>query len=254
MDNINKNFLDSLDLHDKEMEKHIPYVLQDLWELGSIPVYIYRLIDKNVNKKDINTIIDFGCGKGAVLIYLATKFNFKGLGIDIMPEFIKSAIQYSIENSVDNRIDFKTDDILKAIGRNEKYDIVIYGYDSDILGNVYDSISQLQNSISDSGYLILEIAFTPDGKERTEGLPTEKELLEQFDKSDLKTIDNIFWDTTKIRTINNRNNNHINKRIQELKKIYPEQTRIFERYMSNQIDECKMIENEVICSTWIMKK
>lgn len=254
MENINKDFLDSLDLLDKEMEKHIPYVLQDLWELGSIPEYVHKLIDKNVSKKDINTIIDFGCGKGAVLIYLASKFDFNGLGIDIVPEFIKSAIQYSIENSVDNRIDFKTDDILKRISRNEKYDIMIYGYDSEILGDVYNSISQLQNSISDSGYLILEIAFTPDEKERIEGLPTEKELLEQLDKSDLKTIDNIFWDTNKIRTINDQNNNHINKRIQELKKIYPGQTRIFERYMSNQIDECKLIENEVICSTWLMKK
>lgn len=254
MENINKDFLDSLDLLDKEMEKHIPYVLQDLWELGSIPEYVHKLIDKNVSKKDIKTIIDFGCGKGAVLIYLASKFDFNGLGIDIVPEFIKSAIQYSIENSVDNRIDFKTDDILKRISRNEKYDIMIYGYDSEILGDVYNSISQLQNSISDSGYLILEIAFTPDEKERIEGLPTEKELLEQLDKSDLKTIDNIFWDTNKIRTINDQNNNHINKRIQELKKIYPGQTRIFERYMSNQIDECKLIENEVICSTWLMKK
>ena len=254
MENINKDFLDSLDLLDKEMEKHIPYVLLDLRELGSIPEYIYQLIDKNVNKNDINTIIDFGCGKGAVLIYLATKFDFNGLGIDIMPEFIKSAIQYSNENSVDNRIDFKTDDISNYISRNEKYDIVIYGYDSEILGNVYNSISQLQNSISDTGYLILEIAFTPDEKERIEGLPTEKELREQLDKSDLKIIDNIFWDTNKIRVMNKQNNNHINKRIQELKKNYPEQTRIFERYMSNQIEECKMIENEIICSTWIMKK
>lgn len=68
--NSNKDFLDSLDLIDQEMKEHIPYILQDLWELGSIPEYIYLLIDENVDKKGINKIIDFGCGKGAVLIYL----------------------------------------------------------------------------------------------------------------------------------------------------------------------------------------
>lgn len=68
------------------------------------------LIDKNLTKNDINTLIDLGCGKGAVLIYTANKFDYNGPGIDIVPEFIQSAIQFSIEHSVDNRIDFKTDD------------------------------------------------------------------------------------------------------------------------------------------------
>ncbi len=254
MDNTDQDFLDSLDLLDKEMEKYIPFVLQDLWELGSIPEYIYQLIDNNIDTKKIKKIMDFGCGKGAVLSYLAKRMEFQGFGIDIVPEFIEFANQHSIENSVNDRLNFSIGDILEYIGRNEKYDMVIYGYDSGLLGDVYNTISQLQNSISDSGYLILEIAFTLDQKERIEGLPAKKELLEQLDKSVLKTIDKIFWDTNKIRTINNQNNNYINKRIQELKKTYPEQTQIFERYISNQMDECKLIENEMICSTWLMSK
>ena len=254
MDNTDQDFLDSLDLLDKEMEKYIPFVLQDLWELGSIPEYIYQLIDNNIDTKKIKKIIDFGCGKGAVLNYLAKRLEFQGFGIDIVPEFIEFANQHSIENSVNDRLNFSIGDILEYIGRNEKYDMVIYGYDSGLLGDVYNTISQLQNSISDSGYLILEIAFTLDKKERIEGLPAKKELLEQLDKSVLKTVDKIFWDTNKIRTINNQNNNYINKRIQELKKTHPEQTQIFEHYISNQMDECKLIENEMICSTWLMSK
>lgn len=254
MDKINQDFLDSLDLQDKEMEKYIPYVLQDLWELGSIPDYIYRLIDNHVDKKRLKKIIDFGCGKGAVLIYLAKRLNFQGIGIDIVPEFIESANKHSIENSVSDRLEFASMNLLRVIDRPEKYDIVIYGYDSRILGDVYTSINRLQNCISDSGYLILEIAFTPDNKAKIEGLPTETGLLEQLNKSGLEAIDKIYWETDKIRTINNKNNILINKRIEELKKTNPEQTQIFKRYMSNQIDECKLIENEMICSTWILKK
>ncbi len=254
MENTNKDFLNSLDLIDKEMEKHIPYVLKDLWELGSIPEYIYQLIDKNIDKKEVKTIIDLGCGKGAVLIYLANKFDFKGIGVDIVPEFIKSAIQYSIENDVNKRLEFKADDIRNYIGNNKTYNIVIYGYDSGILGDVYQTISQLQNNISNSGFLILEIASTLNGKERIEGLPTEKELVEQLNKSDLKIIDKICWSTDTIRIINHENNKYINQRIEELKEMYPEHILIFDRYMSNQINECNLIENEMICSTWLLKK
>ncbi|MCH9661933.1 MAG: class I SAM-dependent methyltransferase [Bacteroidetes bacterium] len=254
MENINKDFLDSLDLLDKEMEKHIPYVLQDLWELGSIPEYIYQLINDNVDSKRIGKIVDLGCGKGAVLIYLAKRLEFQGLGIDIVSDFIEAAKRHSIENSVNNRLDFVASDFLDYIDQNKKYEIVIYGYDSGILGDVLETITRLQNCISDSGYLILEIAFTPDNKEKIEGLPTERELLEHLDKSDLKIIDKILWHIDTISAINNENNSYINKRIEELKKAYPEKTQIFEQYMSNQIDECKMIENEMICSTWILSK
>lgn len=254
MENSKKDFLDSLDLLDQEMEKYIPYVLQDLLELGSIPDYVFQLINKNVEPKEIKTLIDFGCGKGAVLIYLANRYDFKGFGIDIVPEFINSANQHALKNSVSNRLDFIVGDLLEYLNKKEKYSIVIYGYDSSLLGSVYETVLQLRNSIIDSGYLILEIAFTQDSKNKIEGLPTEKELIEQLDKTDLKIIDKIVWDIEKIKTINDHNNIFINNRIKELKIKDPAKTSIFEKYMNNQIEECKLIENDMTCSTWILKK
>ena len=253
MKKSNNDFFDSLDLIDQEMEEYIPYVLQDLWELGSIPEYIYLLIDKYADKKRINKIIDFGCGKGAVLIYLAARLDFLGLGIDIVPEFIESARQHAIENSVNNKIEFKADDILKCIDTNVKYDVVIYGYDSGILGDVNETILKLKNSLHDSGFLVLEIAFTKDSKNKIEGLPTEKELKKQIDQSGLTVLDRILWDVDKITKINEQNNKFINNRIQELIVKHPEKKQIFKKYMDNQIEECKLIEYEMICSTWILK-
>lgn len=254
MDRKEQDFFDTLDILDREMEKHIPYVLQDLRELGSIPEYIYQLIDKKTDSKRIRKIIDFGCGKGAVLIYLADRLDFQGIGIDMVSEFIESANKHAIEASVGDRLNFISGDILEYITRKEKYDVVIYGYDSGILGDVLQTISQLQNCLSDPGYLIFEIAFTPDDKAKIEGMPSESELLDQLEKSNLEIIDKIFWAKDKIKAINRENNICINKRVEELKKTYPEQSQIFERYMSNQIDECKLIEDEMVCSTWIMKK
>lgn len=253
MESTNKDFLDSLDLTDQQMEEYIPFVLQDLWELGSVPDYIHQLIDKNVDSRKINTIMDLGCGKGAVLIYLANRFDFRGLGIDIVPEFIDSANRHAIENSVDNRLDFIAGNLLNYIDRKEKFDIVIYGYDSGILGDVYESVLRLRDSITDSGYLIFEIAFTSDHKDKIEGIPTENELTEQLVKTNFRIIDKIFWDIDMIKTINKKNNHYIKNRIEELKVKYPAKTEIFERYMKNQIEECNLLENDLICSTWILR-
>ncbi len=254
MENSNKEFLDSLDLIDEEMEKFIPYSLQDLSELGSIPEYIYRLVERNTDSLSIKKIIDFGCGKGAVLLYLAERLNFQGTGIDIVPEFIEAADKVSAEKLFDNRLEFHTGNILEYIDKEDKYDLVLYGYDSEILGNVSETISRLIKCIDANGYCIMEIACTPEGKPRLEGLPTEKELLWQMRESPLQVVDKIYWDIDKIKSINNYNNECINNRISELKEQFPGSIDLFDRYMANQIEECKLIENDMICSTWILRK
>jgi tRNA1(Val) A37 N6-methylase TrmN6 len=73
------------------------------------------LIDKYIESKEIKTIVDFGCGKGAVLIYLAKKLDIKGLGVDIVPEFIDSANKHAYKNSINNRLYFVTGDLLEYL-------------------------------------------------------------------------------------------------------------------------------------------
>jgi predicted TPR repeat methyltransferase len=72
MENLKKKeFQNSLDLTSDELESYIPELLKGLWELGSMPEYIIELIGRNNLGKGKN-IIDLGCGKGAVLVKLAT--------------------------------------------------------------------------------------------------------------------------------------------------------------------------------------
>jgi len=48
MDNAKKKeFQNSLDITSDELQRHIPQLLQGLWELGSMPPYIVELIDRN---------------------------------------------------------------------------------------------------------------------------------------------------------------------------------------------------------------
>ena len=48
MNTSKKDFLNSLDLIDPSMEKYVPYALQDLWELGSMPEYVIKRIENHM--------------------------------------------------------------------------------------------------------------------------------------------------------------------------------------------------------------
>jgi SAM-dependent methyltransferase len=109
-----KEFQSSLDLTSEDLESFIPDLLKGLWELGSMPTYIIELIDRN-SIGNRNSIIDLGCGKGAVLIKLAQKFNIKATGVDIVQSFINEANNYAINYLVADKVEFKTEDILETV-------------------------------------------------------------------------------------------------------------------------------------------
>jgi SAM-dependent methyltransferase len=247
-------FHQSLDLTSPGIEPFIPYILTDLWELGSMPDYIIRLVRANIQPGSIAAVTDFGCGKGAVLIKLARKMHFRGLGIDRVPEFIKAARQFAEDSHVAARLTFQTGDLREWISRVRRSDLVIYGYDSDLLGDVQTSLRQLSRCVSAGGWIILEAAATPEGTPAIEGIPGEGALNDQITGSGLVPVDRILWDADELTRVNARNNQLIGARITELISAHPDKAQLFQRYLENQLAECRQLENAMVCSTWLLRK
>ncbi len=252
--NKKQEFLNSLDATDEEIENEIPLILENLWELGSMPEYIIRLMKKYIPAGRSTSVTDFGCGKGAVLIQAALEVEFRGVGIDIVPAFIDAAKKYALQHQVAGRIKFETGDVVTAVHQVRHQDVVIYGYDSEILGNVEESLGLLQHCVKSSGWIILETACTPNAGPTIDGLPREADLNRQIDASGLKTIEKIIWDANRIKEVNAGNNAAIEQRIGELVAKYPEKAGLFTRYMENQREECRQIEHDMICATWLLQK
>jgi len=80
-----------------EAVEFLPYLLQDLWALGSYPDQIVEVISSLNLQKDRTRILDLGCGKGALSISLAKKFGYKVKGIDAFSSFIEFANEKSKE-------------------------------------------------------------------------------------------------------------------------------------------------------------
>ncbi|WP_313019647.1 hypothetical protein [Acetoanaerobium noterae] len=55
----------SLTAESVELIPYLPYLLQDLWELGSSPKDMVHLISKNIIISEKTKVLDLACGKGA---------------------------------------------------------------------------------------------------------------------------------------------------------------------------------------------
>lgn len=138
-----------------------------------MPEYIIELMDRN-NLGNKKNIIDLGCGKGALLIKLAQKFDIQAMGIDIVPNFIEEALNYAQAYDVADKVEFKTEDILMTLKNPSQWDIVIYGYDSEVLGDLNHTLAQLESCIKKDGYIILEYTFADP---LSDGMIQENEML-----------------------------------------------------------------------------
>jgi 2-polyprenyl-3-methyl-5-hydroxy-6-metoxy-1,4-benzoquinol methylase len=63
--NLEKSIVESLDGPITEIFPYLPYILQDIWEIGADPDTMLQIIDRNIEKRPLK-ILDLGCGKGAI--------------------------------------------------------------------------------------------------------------------------------------------------------------------------------------------
>lgn len=254
MQEIEDDFLDSLDLDDSEIVPFIPEILKDLWELGSMPDYVIELVEKYIPANSLNRVIDLGCGKGAVLIRLSENITFAGIGIDLMPEFIEEARSYAAKWSYSKELQFEVGDIKEIVEKGGGFDLVIYGHDSDIFGNVMESLLELGNCVSDQGWIVFEGVYSLNSEHNPEGFPTESELFAQIEKSRMEIVGQIVWDREKLKQINQSNTASIREQINRLVNSHPDKKEMFHAYLKNQIEECRELENNLACLTILLKK
>lgn len=73
MKTLEESVVTAMDGSDSELFSYLPYILQDIWEIGTSPEVIIDLVQKHTKKYSNLKVLDLGCGKGAVLIKLANK-------------------------------------------------------------------------------------------------------------------------------------------------------------------------------------
>lgn len=246
----------SLTAESTELLPFLPYLLQDIWELGSNPAEMISLISKYMIITENTSFLDLACGKGAVSIQLARALHVKVKGIDIIPEFINDAVTKSMEMEVSALCQFSVGDIAQAVGSERNHDGVIYGAVGDVLGTPEDVILKLKGTLKPSGFIIYDDAYLKDAQASSVKFEhdylTYQQWLTVFDRTGVQLIDRIVPDPGE-ENENDENTRRIAARANELSIQYPEKRKLFESYVQSQMNECDDLENSIVGVTWLLQ-
>lgn len=238
-----KHIVKSLTGNDIRLLEFIPYILQDLYELGCSPKYSLELLERNFQLFDRSwKVLELCCGKGAVILSIVEKYGCTGIGIDLFEPFILEADSNARKWYLNNKICLETMDIEMAVKVFSDFDLVIFGFDTDKLGNENESLSKVSKCCKERGFILVE---------------SSHKCIDEFEKvvikSGLQIIDRIIHPLAEIKKQNSMNTLMIRKRLDELKIIHPEHLELFNNYLEAQINECFELENDYITATYLLQ-
>ncbi len=251
MSNVEEKLAKSLTAESTELIPYLPYLLQDLWELGSSPRDIVDMTKKHIQVSKNTKVLDLACGKGAVSVHVAKALGCMIRGIDIIPEFIDFANKKAQEYGVENLCEFKVGDINEAVKVEKDYDVVILGAVGDVLGNPEETIQMLKSTVKNEGYIFIDDAYGNDDSD-VRYLTREKWLI-FFQNAGVKLLDERFIEEDEMKSINDEQQSFIAMRANQLKERYPEKAYLFESYIKSQQAECDELENEISVVTMLLQ-
>src|SRR4030042_3768482 len=125
MKSLEESVVTAMDGTEIELFPYLPYLMQDIWEIGASPEVIIDLVEKHTREYSKITVLDLGCGKGAVSVKLAHKLQCKCYGIDAIKEFIDEANKKTNEYKVNSLCKFEVGDIRIKANELSGFDIII---------------------------------------------------------------------------------------------------------------------------------
>ncbi len=229
------SILESLSGNNEQIFEHLAYILQDLWELGGGKEELIDIIKRNF-RDDLSDlrILDLCCGKGANLITLSKELGCSGLGIDLFAPFIEDAKNTVNKLQIDKKIEFLVLDIRDAVREYNDYDLVLYGNDTNVLGDEETTIKSVLNCCKKGGFLLYHTSGDTCA-------------------SKFNLIDSLVISQERKREINNYNNICIKNRCYELVEKFPQKKEMFVKYIEQQENESEELINNMNWCYYLIK-
>lgn len=240
----------SLTAESIDLIPYLPYLLQDLWELGSSPKDMAELISEYKVLTPESKVLDLACGKGAVSIKIAKEFNCKGKGIDLMTDFIEDARHKAVKYQVSELCTFDTVDITALNLSEEKVDLVVFGAVGDVLGEPPQMLSTLKKALKPKAYILIDDGYAVS--EKTDYY-TKEDWLSFIDEADMTLLAEKSIKKDQLIRLCREQIAFITKRADELKKTHPDRSELFDSYVKSQTKECQELEEDIIGVTFLLK-
>lgn len=253
MKTLEESVTGSMDGSDIRIREFIPYLLQDIWEIGADPQTMVSLIKAYVKKKNPR-ILDLGCGKGAVSIQISREIDCSVRGIDAVPEFIKEAEDYAVRFNVHGKCTFEVGDIRVRIKELIGFNIVILGAIGPVFGDMETTLKTIINALITPGYVLLDDGYIEDNlKTGYSRCLRKSEFFRQIRTAGFSIIHEEIFKRDGIAESDEVIFSSIKKRAEELIRKHPAKRDILLKYVEDQVFENKMLETIIITGTWLLE-
>jgi SAM-dependent methyltransferase len=281
-DEVQEKLAKSLTAQTPELIPYLPYLLTDVWELGSSPADMKTLIENHLPSPHKLHLIDLGCGKGAAPIYLAKTLGCHVKGIDLIPEFIEEANIQAQSSEIGHLCEFVVGDINEAVLLERNYDIAVLDAIADVLGTPAETIRMIRHVIKESGYLLINDAYKLEDAElglsqhpdqrimpqaasltADEEIPLEtleapyltyKEWIALFRTEGLEVVDTIITEGQALFAFNQAQTELIRIRAEELKILHPDKKELFDDFIKSQSIKPMPSDLPLQGITWLVRK
>lgn len=245
----------AMDGTDTELFPLLPYILQDIWEIGACPDVIIRLMRKHCSNPAGLKVLDLGCGKGAVSVKVSMELGCYCYGIDAVAEFIAFAEQKAAEYEVSHLCTFETGDIREKVKNLQGFDVVILGAIGPVFGDYFSTLSILGNCIHENGIFIIDDGYIDDDSDFNHPLIFRKaDILQQIEKSGMCLVEDAIISRDDIKESDDYIFGHLKKRCSELIERFPDKEGLLLDYINRQEVENGVLENKITCSTMVIRK
>ncbi|HOO42786.1 MAG TPA: class I SAM-dependent methyltransferase [Bacteroidales bacterium] len=284
MKTTEESVLAAMDGTDSRILQYLPYILQDFWEIGSDPSVIIGLIKKHLKTPGKPTVLDLGCGKGAVSVKIAKQLGYSCNGIDAIPGFIAFAASKAEDSGVSHLCRFEVGDIREKVKTAGKFHVIILGSIGQVFGDYFETLSLLRNNLTESGILIIDDGYIGDRDgvsqavheisrpERTGQTEEQKrvkpgpyltrnEIVKQIAEAGMQLIEEVVSEGERVTEGENDDSSsdydtqyaHIVNRCRELSNKYPDKTEMFMEYCKRQRAEYDLLKDRITCATLVIK-
>jgi cyclopropane fatty-acyl-phospholipid synthase-like methyltransferase len=242
---------------DRVLLPHMPYLLQDMWGMGSSFDDIVNVVGGLTMPPDQTHILDLGCGKGAVLVMLSVKYGYRVTGIDAIDPFLEVARRKADEYRVAHLCRFIKQDIHEYVTTRRDYDLVILASLGGIFGNLKETVARLRTQVKKDGYMLIDDGYlrkkTSLDRQGYEHYRNQEDTVKELTSNNDLLVREV--NTTQFSLeLNDQYLRNITRRSAELVQRYPELKKDLKAYVDLQYEECDVIRDHIEGALWLLQK
>jgi 2-polyprenyl-3-methyl-5-hydroxy-6-metoxy-1,4-benzoquinol methylase len=236
-----------------EMRPVIEFLLADLDDLGTTAAAAAAFL--RPLRLQQATVLELGCGKGALSVKLAEEVKLEVTGVDTHEPALEEARARAQAHGVAERCQFRCDDLRAPLAEAATYDVVLALGLAHFLGGPAAATRALRAVVRAGGRMLVDLdCLATAGK----AVPGYEAALDREETTRLLTShgDTVVmrwdWPPETTRRDNLRNTEAIRARVAEARARWPERAADIDAFVSGQEARSAVLGDTVQSALWVL--